>query len=496
MTERFSRPWGTRDRTEILSQAEDAGLGAPSAAYSLTLRLSLPSRPGMLGKVTTAIGEAGGDIGPIGLVEARHDRTVRDITINARDERHSEAILERARQLDEVEIVGIWDHTFFRHLGGKIEVRCKAPIQTRDDLAMAHTPGVARVCMAIHDDPDKAYQLTIKRNSVAVISDGSAVLGMGDIGPAAAMPLLEGKALLFKEFAGVDAFPIALATQDVEEIVRVVKAISPGFGGVVMEEIAAPRCFEIFTQLRHTLEIPIFHDDQHGTAIVVLAALLNALKLVEKPLAQARIVVAGAGAAGAATVRILVKEGARNILACDRAGILYRGRDERMNAMKAWVAENTNPEELRGTLQDAMRGADAFIGLAGPDLITPEDVRSMAHDAIVFALANPRPEIAPEAAAMHAHIVATSRSDYPNQVSNILASPGVFRGVFDCGARQVNNAMIRAAARAIAGVVSDAELQPDTIIPSLLDRKVVDAVAQDVARAAYRTGVARRVRRT
>jgi malate dehydrogenase (oxaloacetate-decarboxylating) len=450
----------------------------------------------MLGKVTTAIGEADGDIGQIGIVEVNHDRTVRDITINARDERHSEAILERARRLEEVEIVGIWDHTFMRHLGGKIEVRGKAPLQTRDDLAMAHTPGVARVCMAIRDDPDKAYQLTIKRNAVAVLSDGSAVLGMGDVGPAAAMPLLEGKALLFKEFAGVDAFPIALATQDVEEIVRLVKAISPGFGGVVLEEIAAPRCFEIFTQLRHSLPIPIFHDDQHGTAIVVLAALLNALKLVRKSLADARIVVAGAGAAGAATVRILVKEGARNILACDRAGILYRGRGDRMNAMKAWLAEHTNPEGLRGTLREALVGADAFIGLAGPDLVTPEDVRSMTRDGIVFALANPRPEIAPEAAAMHARVVATSRSDYPNQVSNILASPGVFRGVFDCSARQINNAMIRAAARAIAGVVTDAELQPDYIIPSVFDRKVVDAVAREVTRAAYRTGVARRVRRS
>jgi malate dehydrogenase (oxaloacetate-decarboxylating) len=490
-----SPPWGDVDRSDALARVEDASQGAPTADFSMTLRLSIHNRPGMLGRIASAIGELEGDIRGVDLVEVTGDHLIRDLTINARDARHAGAIVARARQIEGIEVLSVSDRTFLMHLGGKIEIRSKIPIKNREDLAMAYTPGVARVCLAIHDDPSKAYQLTLKRNSVAVISDGSAVLGLGDIGPVAAMPVLEGKALLFKEFAGVDAFPICLATHDVDEIVRVVTAIAPGFGGINMEDIAAPRCFEIAERLRQALDIPVYDDDQDSTAIVVLAALLNALKIVRKSLEEARIVVAGAGAAGAATARLLLLEGARRIVVCDRAGTLYRGREERMNPMKRWLAGQTNSEGLRGGLREALAGADVFIGLAGPDLLTAEELRRMAPDAIFFAMANPRPEIAPEAAAPHVRVMATGRSDQPNQINSVLAFPGVFRGAFNCRARELNDAMRRAAAHAIAGVVSPAELQEDYIIPSVFDRHVVEVVAQDVARAAYRTGVARRVRR-
>jgi malate dehydrogenase (oxaloacetate-decarboxylating) len=465
---------------------------APTASYSLTVRLRIHNRPGMLGRVTSAIGEAGGDIGAIDIVEAGRDAVVRDVSFKASSEAHGDEIVARLRHLPGVEVVNVSDRTFLMHLGGKIEVKPRVPVKTRDDLSMAYTPGVARVCLAIAKDPDKAYTLTIKRNTVAVVTDGSAVLGLGDIGPAGAQPVMEGKALIFKEFADVDAFPICLATKDVGEIVAIVKAISPVFGGINLEDISAPRCFEIEERLQRELDIPVFHDDQHGTAVVVLAALLNALKLVGKKLEDARIVFTGAGASGIATARLLMREGARHIVAADRAGLLYRGRTDNMNSMKAWFAEHTNPEGLRGPVRAALQGADVFIGLSGPGVVSVDDIRSMARDPIVFAMANPTPEILPEEVGDIVRVMATGRSDYPNQINNSCCFPGFFRGMLDVRARQVNEEMKAAAARALAALVSDEELSEEYITPSMFDRRVVPAVAAAVAEAAVRTGVARR----
>jgi malate dehydrogenase (oxaloacetate-decarboxylating) len=375
------------------------------------------------------------------------------------------------------------DRTFLLHLGGKLEVTPKVPLRTRDDLSMAYTPGVARVCRAIAESPEDARKLTIKRNTVAVVTDGSAVLGLGNIGPEAAMPVMEGKAVLFKQFAGVDAWPVALATQDTDEIVRAVELISPSYGGINLEDIAAPRCFEVEERLRRVLDIPVFHDDQHGTAIVVLAALTNALRVVGKKLSEVRVVMSGAGAAGVAIVKILQTEGVSEIIVCDRNGILHPER-ERLDASKRWVAENTNAERMRGGLLDALAGADVFIGVSSADLLKPEDIATMAKDAIVFALANPDPEVDPAGARRHAAVVATGRSDEPNQINNVLAFPGVFRGALDAGARAITEAMKVAAARAIAGIVADDELRPDYIVPSVFDRKVAPAVARAVQEAA------------
>jgi len=361
---------------------------------------------------------------------------------------------------------------------------------------MAYTPGVARVCMAIHHDPEKAYTLTIKQNCVAVVTDGTAVLGLGDIGPSGAQPVMEGKALIFKEFAGVDAFPICLATKDVDEIVAIVKAISPVFGGINLEDISAPRCFEIEQRLQRDLDIPVFHDDQHGTAVVVLAALLNALKIVRKRLGDARIVFTGAGASGIATAKLLMKEGARNVVACDRAGALYRGRTENMNPMKEWFAKHTNPKRIRGAVGDALVDADVFIGLSGPGVVSLKDIKAMNRDPIVFAMANPVPEIQPEEAGPYVRVMATGRSDYPNQINNSCCFPGFFRGLLDVRARRVNDEMKLAAAHALAGLVSKAELSEEYITPSMFDRRVVDAVAAAVSEAAIRTGVARKRRRS
>jgi malate dehydrogenase (oxaloacetate-decarboxylating) len=389
-------------------------------------------------------------------------------------------------------VINASDRTFLMHLGGKIEVRGKVSVKTRDDLSMAYTPGVARVCLAIHQDAEKAYALTIKQNTVAVVTDGSAVLGLGDIGPSAAQPVMEGKALLFKELAGVDAFPLCLATQDVNEIVLIVKAIAPVFGGINLEDISAPRCFEIEERLQRDLEIPVFHDDQHGTAVVVLGALLNALKIVKKRLGDARIVFSGAGASAIATAKLLMKVGARHIVACDRAGALYRGRTENMNPMKEWFARHTNPRRLRGSVSDALTGADVFIGLSGPGVISAKDVKVMNRDAIVFAMANPVPEIRPEEAGPYVGVMATGRSDYPNQINNVNGFPGFFRGMLDVRARRVNDAMKIAAAEALAGIVAKDELSEEYITPSVFDRRVPEAVAAAVAQAAIRTGVARR----
>jgi malate dehydrogenase (oxaloacetate-decarboxylating) len=465
---------------------------APSASYSLTVRLEIQNRPGMLGKVTSAIGKAGGDIGAIDLVEVRRSTIVRDVTFKASDERHGAKVVDAMRAIDGVTVGNVSDRTFLMHLGGKIEVRGKLPVKTRDDLAMAYTPGVARVCMAIHQDPEKAYSLTIKQNTVAVVTDGSAVLGLGDIGPNGAQPVMEGKALIFKEFAGVDAFPLCLATKDVNEIVTIVKAIAPVFGGINLEDISAPRCFEIEERLQRDLEIPVFHDDQHGTAVVVLAALLNALKIVKKKLPDTRIVFTGAGASGIATAKLLMKAGAKHIIGCDRAGAIYKGRTENMNSMKQWFADHTNARRIRGTAADALEGADVFIGLSGPGVVSLKDIKAMNRDPIVFAMANPIPEIQPEEAGAFVKVMATGRSDYPNQINNSCCFPGFFRGMLDVRARRVNDEMKLAAAHALAGLVTKAELSEEYITPSMFDRRVVEAVATAVGEAATKTGVARR----
>jgi malate dehydrogenase (oxaloacetate-decarboxylating) len=467
---------------------------APSASYSLTVRLEIANRPGMLGKVTSAIGKAGGDIGAIDLVDVGKTTITRDITFKARDERHGQQVVDRLRAIQGVTVVNVSDRTFLMHLGGKIEVRGKMPVRTRDDLAMAYTPGVARVCMAIHEDPEKAYTLTIKQNCVAVVTDGTAVLGLGDIGPSAAQPVMEGKALLFKELAGVDAFPVCLATKDVDEIVLIVKALSPVFGGINLEDISAPRCFEIEERLQRDLDIPVFHDDQHGTAVVVLGALLNALKVVKKKLGDARIVFSGAGASGIATAKLLMKEGAKHIISCDRAGAIYKGRTENMNPMKHWFADHTNPRRIRGSVADALEGADVFIGLSGPGVVSLKDLKTMNRDPIVFAMANPIPEIQPEEAASVVRVMATGRSDYPNQINNSACFPGFFRGLLDVRARRVNDEMKIAAAHALADIVSKSELSEEYITPSMFDRRVVEAVSGAVSETAIRTGVARRKR--
>jgi malate dehydrogenase (oxaloacetate-decarboxylating) len=449
----------------------------------------------MLGRVAMAIGDAGGDIGAVDLVESTRDRIVRDITINARDSAHGQQIVNRLRHVAGVRVVNLSDRTFLMHLGGKIEVRSKVPIRSRDDLSMAYTPGVARVCLAIKEDRQRAFSLTMKHNMVAVVTDGTAVLGLGDIGPEAALPVMEGKAMLFKEFAGVDAIPICLATKDPGRIVETIRFLAPGFGGINLEDIAAPRCFEIEERLRKDLDIPVFHDDQHGTAVVVLAALLNALRIVKKSLRSLRVVVTGVGAAGTATIKILQSSGVRDIIGVDEHGTLYRGRSKGMDFMKRWVAASSNPRQVKGGLAEAMNKADVFIGLSVPGILSVRDVRRMARDPIVFAMANPVPEIQPEEAERHVRVMATGRSDYPNQINNVLCFPGFFRGLLDSRARAVNDEMKLAAARAVAACVKRSELSAEYIIPSVFNKTVAPAVAAGVARAAWQTGVARRRRR-
>ena len=469
-------------------------LNAPTASHSLTVRLQILNKPGMLGKVTSAIGKGGGDIGGIDLVEVGRTTITRDLTFKASDERHGGQVVERLRALEGVTVVNVSDRTFLMHLGGKIEVRGKMAVKTRDDLSMAYTPGVARICMAIHHDPEKAYTLTIKQNTVAVVTDGSAVLGLGDIGPSGAQPVMEGKALIFKEFAGVDAFPICLATKDVDEIVMIVKAIAPVFGGINLEDISAPRCFEIEERLQRDLDIPVFHDDQHGTAVVVLGAMINALKLVKKKMSDVRFVFTGAGASGIATAKLLMKAGAKHIVGCDRAGAIYKGRKENMNSMKEWFAQHTNPRGIKGSAGDALAGADVFIGLSGPGVVSLKDIKAMNRDAIVFAMANPVPEILPEEVGNSVRVMATGRSDYPNQINNSCGFPGIFRGLLDVRAKQVNDEMKLAAANAIAGIVGKNELSEEYITPSMFDPRLVPAVSQAVADAAIRSGMARKNR--
>ena len=467
---------------------------SPSDSYSLTLRVKLSTRAGTLGEVTTAIGKAGGDIGAIDIVTVARDHIIRDITVNTVSSEHEDAIVAAVDAIEGIEVLQVSDRTFLMHLGGKIEVISKMPLKTRADLSMAYTPGVARVCEAIHLDPEKAFTLTIKKNTVAVVTDGTAVLGLGDIGPAAAMPVMEGKAMLFKEFAGVDAFPICLSTKDPDEIVRTIKAISTGFGGINLEDISAPRCFEIEERLKAELDIPVFHDDQHGTAVVVLAALINALKIVGKRMDEIKLVVNGVGAAGVACTKIVLAAGLRNVIGCDQKGALYRGRTENMNPVKEWYAANTNPNGEQGTLGDVIKGADVFFGLSVPGVLTAEDVQRMAAKPIVFAMANPTPEIMPEDAAPYVAVMATGRSDYPNQINNVLCFPGIFRGALACRARTINEEMKLAAAHAIAGIISEAELHPEYIVPSVFDKRIAEAVANAVEEAAYQTHVARRDR--
>lgn len=469
---------------------------SPNASYSLTLRVKIHNKPGKLGEITTAIGRTGGDIEGIDIASVGKDFLIRDITVNASSETHDKEIIESLRDIDGVEVIHVSDRTFLMHLGGKIEMVSKAPLKTRSDLSMAYTPGVARVCQAIHKDPEKVFNLTIKKNTVAVVSDGTAVLGLGDIGPAAAMPVMEGKAQLFKEFGGVDAFPICLNTKDPHEIVQTIKNIAVAFGGINLEDISAPRCFEIEERLKEELDIPVFHDDQHGTAVVVLAALINALKIVGKRMEDIKVVVNGIGAAGVACSKIVMAAGVKNIVGCDTVGAIFDGRKEHMNWVKDWYARNTNPNKEKGTVHDVIAGADVFFGLSAPGTITIDDLKKMNTDPIVFAMANPVPEIMPEEAEGHVAVMATGRSDYPNQINNVLCFPGIFRGALNCRASRINEQMKLAAANAIAGIIGDDELHPDYIIPSVFDRRVGEAVAAEVEEAAYASGVARRSRST
>ena len=466
----------------------------PSPSYSITLRLEIVNLVGIFGKIGTAIGEVGGDIGAVDIVRVGKGVIVRDITVNARDEVHEKDIIDAVKKIKGVRVIHVSDRTFLLHHGGKIEIHNKVPVKNRTDLSRVYTPGVARVCMAIHRDKEKAYRFTIKRNSVAIVTDGSAVLGLEDIGPEAAMPVMEGKAMLFKEFANIDAFPICLSTRDTEEIIKTIKYISPAFGGINLEDISAPRCFEIEERLKQELDIPVFHDDQHGTAVVILAALFNAVKVVEKQLEMLKIVISGAGAAGTACCKILKEVGITDIIVCDREGTIYRYRKGHMNPVKMWLSENTNPRVIEGSLPDAMEGADVFIGVSAPNLITVDDIKKMATDPVVFVLANPEPEIAPEDAYPYVRILATGRSDYPNQINNMLCFPGLFRGLLDSRAGIVNEDVKLAAAKAIASMVDEKELSEDYIMPSIFDRKVVITVASAVSDAAYKTGVARRER--
>ena len=464
-----------------------------SPSFSATLRVRLDDTPGSFARLAEAIGEAGGSLGSIDIVRVERRHKVRDVTVSASNDEHLHRIAEAARAVDGVEVLRVSDRTFLMHLGGKIEIHSKIPLKTRDDLSMAYTPGVARISQAIADDPSAAWNLTLKQNTVAVVSDGTAVLGLGDIGPEAAMPVMEGKALLFKEFGGVDAWPICLATKDADEIVAVCKAIAPGFGGINLEDISAPRCFEIEARLREELDIPVFHDDQHGTAIVVLAALVNALRVVGKRIEDVKIVLTGVGAAGIATTDVLLAAGARRLVGCDHEGAVCRGRAGLAPHKQAY-AERTNPDDERGSADEVLSGADVFIGLSAPGAVTAGGIRSMAKDAIVFAMANPTPEVMPEEIEDAAAVIATGRSDYPNQINNVLAFPGVFRGALDVRARSITREMEVAAAHAIASVISDADLGPEYIVPSVFNRDVAPKVAADVAAAAEASGVARRPR--
>jgi malate dehydrogenase (oxaloacetate-decarboxylating) len=465
-------------------------VATPTAAYSVRFRVRLDNRPGTLGRLATTIGDAGGNITALGGFDARGSHLDDNLIVNCSGEEHIEKVVAAIRSVDGVEVIEVADRTFSLHEGGKIEVLSRMPVRDRDDLSMAYTPGVARVCTAIERDPTKVHELTIKKNTVAIVTDGTAVLGLGDIGPAASIPVMEGKALLFKSFAGVDAFPICLDVTSPEEIIETVVRIAPVFGGINLEDIAAPACFEIEERLKELLDIPVFHDDQHGTAVVVLAALKNALKIVDsKRMEDLSVVIAGVGAAGVACGKILLEAGVREVIGVDRVGAIWEGRGE-LNPAKAWFAEHTNRDRKEGSLSEVLPGADVFIGVSGPGLIDAGDLRRMAPDPIVFALANPDPEIRPEEADGIAPVIATGRSDYPNQINNVLAFPGIFRGALDVAATSITEGMKLAAAAAIAEVVGD-DLRPDYIVPSVFDPRVGPLVGERVAEAAVAEGVCR-----
>ncbi len=463
---------------------------APTAAYSITLQISLDNVPGTLGRFAATVGAAGGNIAAIPGFEAKGPVVVRAIDVHCRDEEHANELAAAVGAIDGVDLIDWWDRTFRLHEGGKIEVAGLCRVGDADDLAMAYTPGVARVCMAIHGDPSLAHEYTIKRNTVAIVSDGTAVLGLGDIGPLAAMPVMEGKALLFKEFAGVDAFPLCLDTTDPEEVIETVVRVAPTFGGINLEDIAAPAAFEVEDRLKEILDIPVFHDDQHGTAVVCLAALENSLKVVDKSISDLSVVISGMGAAGMAIGKILLDAGVGEIVGCDRLGAIHSGRD-RLNFAKEWFAEHTNPDRKAGTLSEMVVGADLFVGVSAPNLLDASDLRNMAKDPIVFAMANPDPEIRPEEADGLAAVMATGRSDFPNQINNVLAFPGIFRGALDVQATTITERMKRAAATAIAGCVSADELDSRHVVPSVFDRSIAPAVATAVGEMAVAEGVTR-----
>lgn len=457
----------------------------PNPSYSIAIRVQLPNRAGSLASVTQAIATVGGSLGQILLIERNLKYTIREITVDAYSEDHADQIAGAIKEIPDIVVLNLFDRTFDLHRGGKINVTSRIPLTAQSDLAMAYTPGVGRICKAIAQDPEQVYNLTVKSNMVAVVTDGSAVLGLGNLGPSAALPVMEGKAMLFKEFAGVDAFPICLDTQDTDAIVETVKRIAPVFGGINLEDIAAPRCFEIEARLREELDIPIFHDDQHGTAIVSLAALFNALKVVKKPLNSVKIVINGAGAAGVAIARLLRQAGASTILMCDSKGILSKSRSDLTPQKQEFAVEES------GLLQDAMQNADIFLGVSAPGVVSPAMVKSMAKDPIVFAMANPIPEIQPELVSNDVAVMATGRSDYPNQINNVLAFPGVFRGALDCRATTITTNMCLEAAKAIASLIPVNHLNREHIVPSVFDERVSTAVAAAVQQAARQDGVAR-----
>jgi len=464
----------------------------PSVQYSVTVRMEYPHEPGWMARIASAIAGQGASIGSVDLVHVRHGQSLRDYTLECASTDHAHHVVEEIKKLDGVEIQSVSDDTFLMHLGGKLEIRSKVKLKTRADLSMAYTPGVARVCQAIERDPDSSFNLTIRKNCVAIVSDGSAVLGLGNIGTRAAMPVMEGKAILFKQFGGIDAFPLCVDSQRVEDIVLFCKMVAPTFGGINLEDISAPRCFQIEQALKEDLDIPVFHDDQHGTAVVLLAALINALKVVHKEPGDLKVVVSGAGAAGVTCTKTLLAYGVKNAVVCDSKGSIYDGREIGDNPAKAWLAEHTNPDKLKGHLDDVIGGADVFVGVSQPNVLSVDGVRAMNENPIVFAMSNPDPKIAPEAIEGLAAVVGTGRSDYPNQINNVLAFPGIFRGALSSRARQINEPMKLAAAEAIASVVSPEELSADYIIPSIFDSRVTRAVAGAVAQAAQETGMAQR----
>ena len=460
---------------------------SPISGYQLLMMVRIANSPGKLGMLTTTIGECGADIGAIDIYEAGPDHMVRELRVFCRDAVHAREVVDRVDALDGVEVQRASDRTFQLHRGGKIEIANKVHIRTNAELSHVYTPGVARVSMMVHDEPDSVWALTARRNTVAVVTDGTAVLGLGDIGPEAAMPVMEGKCMLFKSFGAIDAWPLCLDTKDPDRIVDIVEAIAPGFGGILLEDISAPRCFDIEERLVEKLDIPVFHDDQHGTAVVVLAALINSLKIVGKKPEDLKLVVLGVGASGIACARIMLNYGVRDIIGFDRTGAVYPGR-ENLNPAKEWFAEHTNPDGFSGDLTQAMRGADMFLGLSGPRMLSPEQVGSMADDAIVLALSNPEPEIMPELIQGKARVIATGRSDYPNQVNNVLCFPGLFRGAFDAGAKRITEEMKLVAAHAIAEVIPDDQINEDYILPSVFNEAVARKVAEAVAAEARRTG--------